>query len=99
MLRRFRQATGLRNAILGVALLLGQWLFLAHAIEHPALSPEQACQICVHGQGLDSGALAPTVVALPSFDPAAFVTVALPSAVATSFRTLYRARAPPAVLA
>jgi hypothetical protein len=94
----FRQRPRLRNAILGVALLLGQWLTLAHAIEHPALSPEQVCQICLHGQGLDSGAIAPTAVALPEFHAVAVDAPLLVAAVPLRHTARYRARAPPVVL-
>jgi hypothetical protein len=54
-----------RLLLLALALVLGQWLSLAHDFQHPALKVDAACQICVHAQGLDGGALAP-VVHLPS---------------------------------
>lgn len=98
-MHRARLNVRLRNAVLGVALLLGQWLVLAHVIEHPALAPEQACQICLYGQGLDSGAMAPTLAALPDFAPVAPEAV-VPAATAARPRpSLYRARAPPRFLA
>lgn len=53
----------LKTSLLIIALALGQWLVVAHGLEHPALAQDQACQICLHAQGLDSGAIA---VALPS---------------------------------
>ncbi|MGQ0619051.1 MAG: hypothetical protein ACT4QA_03890 [Panacagrimonas sp.] len=46
------------QVIFALALLLGQWLNLAHAYEHPALSADLHCEICLHAQGLDSGAVA-----------------------------------------
>ena len=53
----------LRKSLLIVALALSQWLVLGHALQHPALAQDQACQICLHAQGLDSAAVLP---ALPS---------------------------------
>lgn len=50
----------LHEVLMVLALVLGQWLTLAHAFQHPALSAADfQCQICLHAQGLDSGA-APT---------------------------------------
>ena len=54
----------LKKSLLIIALALGQWLVLAHGLEHPALAQDQACQICLHAQGLDSGATAS--IALPN---------------------------------
>jgi len=53
----------LKTSLLIIALALGQWLVVAHGLEHPALAQDQACQICLHAQGLDSGAVQ---LALPS---------------------------------
>lgn len=50
-----------RFLLLALALLLGQWLALAHGFEHSALQADPYCQICAHAQGLDGGALAPTL--------------------------------------
>ena len=97
-MRHVRLNTRLRNAILGVALLLGQWLAVAHAYEHPALAPEQVCQICLHGQGHDSGALAPSLAALPEFGADPFDAPLTLAAVPLRQPSRYRARAPPAVL-
>lgn len=47
-----------------LVLLLGQLLTVAHGFEHPALSTEASCQLCLHAQGLDSGATAPAAPAL-----------------------------------
>lgn len=54
-----------RLLLLTLALLLGQWLVLAHGFEHPAVQADAVCQICAHAQGLDSGALAPSAFGLP----------------------------------
>lgn len=56
-----------RSLILALALLLGQWLAFAHALQHPALLDDPACALCVHAQSLGSGALAaaPTAPSLP----------------------------------
>ena len=96
-MHRARLNTSLRNAILGVALLLGQWLTVAHAVEHPALSTETVCQICLHGQ-LDSGALAPRLAALPAFVAVPFEAPVAVAAVPHRSPSLYRARAPPVSL-
>lgn len=58
------RATPFRNGLLLVALFLGQWLVFAHAQQHSPLEPERVCQICLHAQGLDSGALASTLPTL-----------------------------------
>lgn len=52
-----------RKAILILALALSQWLVAAHALQHANLAQEQVCQICLHAQGLDSGAV---LVTLPT---------------------------------
>jgi len=46
-----------RKALLILALALSQWLVAAHALQHAGLAQEQVCQICLHAQGLDSGAV------------------------------------------
>lgn len=69
-----------RKLILALALILGQWLMVAHAFEHPAISGEIACDLCHHGHRLDLDALpaatavvavavrheSPSVAALPA---------------------------------
>lgn len=50
------------SLLLTLALVLGQWLVLAHAFEHPALVKDNSCQICIHAQGLDGAALSVTPV-------------------------------------
>ena len=42
-----------------LALLLGQWLAVAHGFLHPATAaPDVQCELCLHAQGMDSGAVA-----------------------------------------
>lgn len=49
-----------------LALLLGQWLAVAHGFLHPATAaPDVQCELCLHAQGMDSGALAVHAPALP----------------------------------
>jgi hypothetical protein len=41
-----------------LALLLGQWLAVAHGFLHPAsATPDVQCELCLHAQGMDSGAV------------------------------------------
>lgn len=87
-----------RLALLGFVLLIGQLLQVAHAYEHKALSVHPVCQVCIHGQGLDSGALAPSALALPEFGAVAPVAQALPAAVSTRPASAHRSRGPPVVL-
>jgi hypothetical protein len=58
---------GLKKALLIITLALSQWLVAAHALQHSAPAQEKVCQICLHAQGLDSGAVMPTLptLALP----------------------------------
>lgn len=84
------------SLLLTLALVLGQWLVLAHAFEHPALAKDAACQICIHAQGLDGAALsvAPAAATLTA-------TVEVPAAPpyrAPSYAALssYDIRGPPA---
>ncbi len=81
-----------------LALLLGQLLTVAHGFEHRALSTEVSCQLCLHAQGLDSGATAPSAVAVP-FTAAVETPLAAPTrrCVAPQIR-YFNARAPPTFL-
>ncbi|MGH8516636.1 MAG: hypothetical protein ACREUE_04165 [Panacagrimonas sp.] len=88
----------LRLGLFGLALLFGQLLQVAHAYEHKALSVHPVCQICIHGQGLDSAALAPSALALPEFGAQAPIAQVLPSAVSTLRASAHRSRGPPVVL-
>lgn len=50
------RAQPLRNVLLALVLVFGQWLNFAHASDHSALSPDShACEFCVHAQGLLPG--------------------------------------------
>jgi hypothetical protein len=53
-----------RKLILAAALILGQWLMVAHAFEHPAISGELACDLCHHGHRLDFDVLPATAAAV-----------------------------------
>ena len=53
------------SLLLTLVLLLGQWLALAHAFEHPALAQDTACEFCIHAQGHD-GALLSAVPSTPA---------------------------------
>ena len=97
-LRSMLRRPALRLALLGFVLLIGQLLQVAHAYEHKALSVHPVCQICIHGQGLDSAALAPSAPALPEFGAQAPIAKALPSAIRTLRAAAHRSRGPPVVL-
>lgn len=81
-----------------LALLLGQLLTFAHGFEHRALAPEATCQLCVHAQGLDSGATSPAMAAawfVASCEaPQAMALRRVPAPLARH----HRARAPPVSL-
>jgi hypothetical protein len=90
------RSTLVRKSLLIIALALSQWLVVGHALQHPALVQDQACQICLHAQGLDSGAVAPMPAPALSFlpsreQPAEHKAVLAPLAVAA----YYPIRAPP----
>ena len=44
------------SLLLALALLVGQWLVLAHELQHPALGGDLDCQLCAHVHNLASGA-------------------------------------------
>jgi len=87
----------LRLVFLGLVLLVGQLLEVAHAYEHPALSEHPVCQICILGQGLDSGAPPTTIAALPVFGLDAPSALALPVAMRIQRASAHRSRGPPLV--
>lgn len=72
-----------RTMLFALALILGQWLTLAHASEHPALSTEKAgCELCLHVHQLGAAAPAPGVaqVAIAAHEaPAATIPAATPT--------------------
>lgn len=45
----------LRTSLLAIALILGQWLALAHASEHVAPTQDPSCEVCVHADRHGSG--------------------------------------------
>ncbi|MCK5770116.1 hypothetical protein [Algiphilus sp.] len=51
----------IRTLILAIALVLGQWLALAHATEHLGAADEPLCEVCLHAKRLD----APGIAAVP----------------------------------
>lgn len=59
-----------KKCLIVLALVMGQWLSFWHAFQHPALgAADQLCQICVHAQGLDSGAITPSPTTLSFYAP------------------------------
>ncbi len=48
-----------------LALVFSQWLVVAHAATHPALTIDLSCQICLHAPGLDDGLPAAKTAAPP----------------------------------
>jgi len=87
------------TALMLAGLLAGQWLVFAHAQQHSSLTAsDSACQMCLHAQGLDSGA-APTLPSLAP--PAAFEAPIAPLAPAVAFDAprYHPIRAPPLSLA
>ncbi|NGY05867.1 hypothetical protein [Solimonas terrae] len=89
----------LRLLLLAAALALGQWLWLAHGFEHPALQTDAACQICAHGQGLDGSALAPSLQLPSQFAISEAPAPAIAVVAALAPRTRQRIRGPPLHLA
>lgn len=84
------------SLLLALVLLLGQWLAVAHAFEHPALVQDAACQLCVHAQS-HAGALlkaAPSSPALPGTTEAPVASCI--SAPQQTAPTAYDIRGPPA---
>ncbi|WP_234981629.1 hypothetical protein [Fontimonas thermophila] len=58
----------MRQSLFILALVLSQWLAIAHAAAHPALALDLDCAICLHAQG-HHGALpgaAPTLPPTPA---------------------------------
>jgi hypothetical protein len=85
----------LRSLLLLLALLAGQWLAVAHAHEHPALTVDQACALCVHVPGLDDAALAATAAAIAADAHVGGVTAALRPAPRGRAPSVLRNRGPP----
>lgn len=88
-----------RKHLLLLALILGQWLTFAHALQHPVLSAgEQLCQIGVHAQGLDAGATVAIPVALVFANQVAALVHTPRSSVAFHPSSQHLIRGPPARL-
>lgn len=89
----------LKKALLILALALSQWLVAAHVLQHSALAQEQqTCQICLHAQGLDSGAVQLVLPTL-SLPQQVESLVDLPSAPLLRVAvTTYPIRGPPSLL-
>lgn len=90
-----RRPVNSRLLLLVAALVLGQWLALAHTFEHPALQVDTACQICAHAQGLDGGALAPSLHLPSQFAVGEAPPPATASAVLPARDAHQRIRGPP----
>lgn len=86
----------LHKAFLILVLALSQWLVVAHALEHPAYqSTEQYCQIGLHAQGLDSGAVVPADFSLPTFVAADAPFIVIAAQAASIARRAAPIRGPP----
>ena len=83
------------SLLLALALLLGQWLVLAHDFEHPALADDANCQICVHAQGLDGGAPASAPALALAITVAGAPLALVPAAPALPAAASYDIRGPP----
>lgn len=86
--------------VLAMALLLGQWLVLAHGLQHHELAGDPDCSVCEHIHHL--GSAAPAVVsALPDSNHLSYETPAAPvvTTVATTPLRRYLIRGPPVVIA
>lgn len=88
----------IRRLLLVASLVFGQWLAVAHASEHHALTQKHACSQCLHVQPLDTGPGTPG----PNLDFFVAETVVGPATAVpldVVSRYPYRSRAPPADLA
>jgi hypothetical protein len=81
--------------LLGLALLLTQWLSFAHALEHPALSADKTCSICALGINIDGGAPLPASPAVAHWHPSEAPSSSLETRVVSATPPTTRARAPP----
>ncbi|HUR40946.1 MAG TPA: hypothetical protein VM240_07215 [Verrucomicrobiae bacterium] len=85
-------------ALLALALLLGQWLTVAHQPDHALQPGGHACAVCVYAQGADTGALPVSLLPLFSFAAEAPAEATLLARAAT-FDHQHPIRGPPALLA
>src|SRR3569623_239135 len=88
-----------RIALVIIALALSQWLVAAHALQHSALAQEQVCQICLHAQGLDSGAVSLTLPAISIPQQIEHIADLPPVPVLQVAVASYPIRGPPSLLA
>ncbi|MGB1561179.1 MAG: hypothetical protein ACPHN2_06725 [Sinimarinibacterium flocculans] len=86
-----------KHLLLILTLVFGQWLAVAHAHEHAALSVDQVCQICLHAPGIDTGALGGKPAFLPAAPSSEAPGYLPPPATARTHHRLTRIRGPPAV--
>ncbi|MDB5972143.1 MAG: hypothetical protein JWQ90_4593 [Hydrocarboniphaga sp.] len=89
------RARRLRAALLGCALLLTQWLTFAHAVEHPALSQDKACAVCVMGLNLDGGMPLPALPTIAYWFPTELPPPQAAADAASAGLPTARARGPP----
>lgn len=85
-----------RLFLFALALILGQWLTLAHAGEHPALAPhdDAGCELCLHVHQLGAALPASSPAPLAAAGPVAFVVRATSAAHADATSD-YPIRGPP----
>lgn len=92
------RSLSLRVFLLTLALVLGQWLSIAHSSSHAVLSADDAqCDFCLYEQGIGAGAYLPPKTSSPEFSherPRALVVRVFKTA-APSF---YAIRGPPSGL-
>lgn len=86
----------IKQWLLILTLLVGQWLVVAHTHSHPAIELEQACEVCVHAAGIGSGALAGQPAALPHAPKSEAPLIASVAVVQTAVVAQARIRGPPA---
>lgn len=90
---------GTRRLLFVLALVLSQWLVVAHAAAHSALAVDLNCQICLHAPGIGVGALAGTPAALPPCASTEAPAPATVDGIRTAASRDTRIRGPPALLA
>jgi hypothetical protein len=87
----------LYKLLLAAALVVGQWLAVAHDFQHPVTASDLACQVCAHGPHFQAGPAA--LPALSSLWPGSAAPVIHPPVPQLARRhTQASIRAPPADL-